>query len=100
MAHFLLEVHARLLQVGRAEATSFDLAFSQEVMADVLGEYDPTTESTSEDPGSLDGDHTEASHDGTTIVDGSRRIAILKNSSAPVPSTRTSQVRVSSANPR
>jgi CRP-like cAMP-binding protein len=37
LAHFLLEVHARLLQVGRAEATSFDLAFSQEVMADVLG---------------------------------------------------------------
>jgi CRP-like cAMP-binding protein len=37
LAHFLLELHARLLAVGRAEKTSFDLAFSQEVMADVLG---------------------------------------------------------------
>ena len=37
LAHFLLEVHARLLAVGRAEKTSFDLPFSQEVMADVLG---------------------------------------------------------------
>jgi CRP-like cAMP-binding protein len=36
-AHFLLELHARLLAVGRAEQTSFDLPFSQEVMADVLG---------------------------------------------------------------
>lgn len=37
LAHFLLETHARLLSVGRAEATSFNLPFSQEVMADVLG---------------------------------------------------------------
>jgi CRP-like cAMP-binding protein len=37
LAHFLLEVHARLLAVGRAEKTSFDLPFSQVVMADVLG---------------------------------------------------------------
>ena len=37
LAHFLLEIHARLLAVGRAETTSFDLPFSQEVMADVLG---------------------------------------------------------------
>jgi CRP-like cAMP-binding protein len=37
LAHFLLELHARLLIVGRAEKTSFDLPFSQEVMADVLG---------------------------------------------------------------
>jgi CRP-like cAMP-binding protein len=37
LAHFLLEIHARLLQVDRAEATSFDLPFSQLVMADVLG---------------------------------------------------------------
>jgi CRP-like cAMP-binding protein len=37
LAHFLLEIHARLLAVGRAEKTSFDLPFSQEVMADVLG---------------------------------------------------------------
>jgi CRP-like cAMP-binding protein len=37
LAHFLLEIHARLLAVGRAEKTSFDLLFSQEVMADVLG---------------------------------------------------------------
>jgi CRP-like cAMP-binding protein len=37
LAHFLLEIHARLLAVGRAEKTSFALPFSQEVMADVLG---------------------------------------------------------------
>jgi CRP-like cAMP-binding protein len=37
LAHFLLELHARLKAVGRAEATSFALPFSQEVMADVLG---------------------------------------------------------------
>jgi CRP-like cAMP-binding protein len=37
LAHFLLEVHARLLSVGRAETASFTLPFSQEVMADVLG---------------------------------------------------------------
>jgi len=37
LAHFLLEIHARLLAVGRAEENSFDLPFSQEVMADVLG---------------------------------------------------------------
>jgi CRP-like cAMP-binding protein len=37
LAHFLLEVHARLLAVGRAEAASFQLPFSQEVMADALG---------------------------------------------------------------
>jgi CRP-like cAMP-binding protein len=37
LAHFLLEIHARLLAVGRAEKSSFDLPFSQEIMADVLG---------------------------------------------------------------
>jgi CRP-like cAMP-binding protein len=37
LAHFLLEIHARLLAVGRAGDASFDLPFSQEVMADVLG---------------------------------------------------------------
>jgi CRP-like cAMP-binding protein len=37
LAHFLLETHARLLAVGLAEKASFDLPFSQEVMADVLG---------------------------------------------------------------
>lgn len=37
LAHFLLEIHARLLAVGHAEKTSFDLPFSQEIMADVLG---------------------------------------------------------------
>src|SRR5262249_20183783 len=37
LAHFLLEVHARLSAVGRAEKTSFDLPFSQEILADVLG---------------------------------------------------------------
>jgi CRP-like cAMP-binding protein len=37
LAHFLLEIHARLLTIGRAEETSFDLPFSQGGMADVLG---------------------------------------------------------------
>ena len=37
LSHFLLELHARLKAVGRAEAKSFTLPFSQEVMADVLG---------------------------------------------------------------
>lgn len=37
LAHFLLELHARLLAVGRATATTFQLPFSQAVMADVLG---------------------------------------------------------------
>ena len=37
LAHFLLEIHARLRAVGHAEATSFDLPFSQEIMADALG---------------------------------------------------------------
>lgn len=37
LSHFLLELHARLHAVGRAEETSFALPFSQEVMADVLG---------------------------------------------------------------
>ncbi len=37
LSHFLLEVHARLLVVGRAEPARFTLPFSQEVMADVLG---------------------------------------------------------------
>lgn len=37
LSHFLLELHARLMAVGRAEATRFTLPFSQEVMADVLG---------------------------------------------------------------
>jgi CRP-like cAMP-binding protein len=37
LAHLLLEIHARLLEVGRAEPTGFDLPFSQEIMADVLG---------------------------------------------------------------
>jgi CRP-like cAMP-binding protein len=37
LSHFLLELHARLRAVGRAEATRFMLPFSQEVIADVLG---------------------------------------------------------------
>jgi CRP-like cAMP-binding protein len=37
LSHFLLELHARLRVVGRVEAKSFTLPFSQEVMADVLG---------------------------------------------------------------
>lgn len=36
LAHFLLETHTRLTQVGRADKTGFDLPFSQEIMADVL----------------------------------------------------------------
>ena len=37
LSHFLLELHARLAAVGRAEKTRFRLPFSQEVIADVLG---------------------------------------------------------------
>ena len=37
LAHFLLELHARLAAIGRADAASFDLPFSQEVMGDALG---------------------------------------------------------------
>src|SRR4051812_36888586 len=37
LAHFLLEMHARLRMVGRAEPTAFDLPISQEVMSDTLG---------------------------------------------------------------
>jgi CRP-like cAMP-binding protein len=37
VAHFLLETHARLRAVGRAEENSFDLPISQELMSDALG---------------------------------------------------------------
>ncbi|TPL71610.1 Crp/Fnr family transcriptional regulator [Mesorhizobium sp. B2-3-15] len=37
LTHLLLEIHARLLEVERADEESFDLPFSQEVMADALG---------------------------------------------------------------
>jgi CRP-like cAMP-binding protein len=37
LAHFLLELHARLAAVGRAGKASFELAFSQEVLGDALG---------------------------------------------------------------
>jgi len=37
LAHFLLEIHSRLETVGRAAESSFDLPFSQEVIADALG---------------------------------------------------------------
>jgi CRP-like cAMP-binding protein len=37
LAHLLLELHARLLAVGRATETAFDLLISQEVMSDALG---------------------------------------------------------------
>jgi CRP-like cAMP-binding protein len=37
LAHLLLEIHARLLEVGLADEARFDLPFSQEVMADALG---------------------------------------------------------------
>ncbi len=37
LAHFLLEMHSRLAMVGRAEPSSFELPFSQEIMSDALG---------------------------------------------------------------
>jgi CRP-like cAMP-binding protein len=37
LAHFLLELHARLMMVGRADPVAFDLPISQEVMSDTLG---------------------------------------------------------------
>lgn len=37
LAHFLLELHARLMMVGRAAPDAFDLPISQEVMSDTLG---------------------------------------------------------------
>lgn len=37
LAQFLLGLHARLLEVRRADAKGFDLPFSQEIMSDVLG---------------------------------------------------------------
>lgn len=37
LAHFLLELHSRLVAVGRAELAAFDLPFSQEVLGDALG---------------------------------------------------------------
>lgn len=37
IAHLLLDIHARLLEVDRAAKKSFNLPFSQEIMADVLG---------------------------------------------------------------
>ncbi|MGE0149201.1 MAG: Crp/Fnr family transcriptional regulator, partial [Parvibaculaceae bacterium] len=37
LAHLLLEIHSRLLEVGRADEVSFRLPFSQEIMADALG---------------------------------------------------------------
>ncbi len=37
LAHFLLEIHARLTMVGLADGNAFDLPISQEVMSDALG---------------------------------------------------------------
>jgi CRP-like cAMP-binding protein len=37
LAHFLLEMHARLLIVSRASGASFELPLSQEIMGDALG---------------------------------------------------------------
>ena len=37
LAHFLLEIHARLLLLGRATEKGFELPISQEVMGDALG---------------------------------------------------------------
>jgi CRP-like cAMP-binding protein len=41
LSHFLLELYARLRAVGYAEENRFTLPFSQEVMADVLGQSVP-----------------------------------------------------------
>jgi CRP-like cAMP-binding protein len=37
LAHFLLETHARLALVRRAEASSFELPVTQEMISDALG---------------------------------------------------------------
>ncbi|MDI1287317.1 MAG: Crp/Fnr family transcriptional regulator [Reyranella sp.] len=37
LAHFLLEIHGRLVLVGASTETSFDLPISQEVISDALG---------------------------------------------------------------
>ena len=37
LAHFLLEIHCRLVMVGRSEELAFDLPFTQEMMSDALG---------------------------------------------------------------
>lgn len=37
LAHFLLEIHGRLMLVGGARETGFDLPISQEVISDALG---------------------------------------------------------------
>ncbi|HWP24892.1 MAG TPA: Crp/Fnr family transcriptional regulator [Xanthobacteraceae bacterium] len=37
VAHFLLEMHARLTTIGRAGKTGFDLPITQEMMSDALG---------------------------------------------------------------
>ena len=37
LAHFLLEIHARLATVGLADGNAFDLPISQEVISDALG---------------------------------------------------------------
>lgn len=37
LAHFLLEIHSRLAAVGRADESSFELPFTQEMMSDALG---------------------------------------------------------------
>ena len=37
LAHLLLEIHCRLIAVGSATKTAFDLPFTQEMMSDALG---------------------------------------------------------------
>jgi CRP-like cAMP-binding protein len=37
LAHLLLELHSRLIAVGRAEESAFNLPFTQEMMSDALG---------------------------------------------------------------
>ena len=37
LAHCLLEIHCRLVMVGRSEPLAFDLPFTQEMMSDALG---------------------------------------------------------------
>ncbi len=41
LAHFLLEIHCRLVTAGRGNTTKFELPISQAVMADVLGMSEP-----------------------------------------------------------
>ena len=86
LSHFLLELHARLLAVDRAEATRFTLPFSQEVMADVLGLSVPHLNRTMQ---RLRGEKMIASRERTVeFIDASAMQAIAHyqpQSIAPIP---------------